>query len=94
MTKPLTLSDAVNLEMVLNATRGDRRVARLIEDKLYVGEATNITDAHGHLHPHDADVRDSYLRVVGPMTVHYWPVSALMDEVPTGHFVPDYRDPA
>lgn len=89
--RTLTVADSVHLETVLGTAQRNAPVGRLIDGVLFVGEARNVCDAQGGTVDPKSDVRDAYLRVVGSIGEHFWPVAVLMDEVGTGHFVADYK---
>lgn len=90
MSKPLTMTDAVHLEIVLSAAQGNKYVARLIDDKVVHGTARSIGDERGNFLTNQEDIRDGYLRVSGTFEF-FWPVAELMDEAGEGTFVTDYQ---
>lgn len=90
-TGTLNTHALVQLQGILEAAQGNRRVARMIAGTVFTGEARSISDAHGG-YPHNTDdVRDLYLRVALPIGEAFWPVRDLMAEIDGGYFVADYR---
>ena len=83
----LTLDQAGQLADVIRATEGNRKVARLIDDYVFYGEARSIGDERGNF-DFTSDARSQYLRVTltGGFEA-FWPIAELMDEVGPGLFV-------
>lgn len=91
---PLSPGDVVILAAILNSTSGERRVARVIDDKTFVGTARAVVRESGSLaplRPHRDDVRAGYLHVTGTFGEHFWPIAELMAELNVGEFTTDYR---
>lgn len=89
-----TLHDFALVQPILEAAQGNRRVARVIDDRLFYGTALSLGDAHGNVVHGDVDVRDLYLRVLVGFTDAYWSVRDLMPQVGEGSFVVDPFEPA
>jgi hypothetical protein len=90
----LTITDAVNLNVVISAAQGCKHVTRLIregnaEGVTVNGTARSLGNDQGMMMP-GLDVRDMFLRVT---TEHgwevFWPVRELMDDVSEGFFALD-----
>jgi hypothetical protein len=92
----LTASDANALATILSAAQRNATVGRLLAGTVFSGTATNVCDATGATLAPRADIRDTYLRVLGVngVVVHLWPIADLMADMPNGGFVVDYREHA
>lgn len=88
----LTVGDAINLGMILDAAGRNAPVARLVDGNVIAGTARHVCHESGNFLRSDEDVRDGYLRVTSYSGFeHFWPVRDLMPEVSSGEFVLDYR---
>ena len=86
----LTLSDAIALGVIADASSRGAKVARLIDGNVYYGTARSIGTDTGHA-DFDHDVRNQYLRVTLNMGFEtFWIISDLIPEVITGEFVVDF----
>ncbi len=87
--QPVTISDVIDLGVIVRAAQGSHLVARVVDDRTLVGTARSIGTYEGQA-AHGADVRGQYLRVTlsGGFDA-YWMVSELMRDVAEGTFVVD-----
>lgn len=90
MADKFTLRDAGAISPILEAAIGNKRVRRLVDERIIEGTARSVGDDRGNHARRDEDVRDLYLRVT---TVHgweaFWPVAELMRDVEQGLFAVD-----
>lgn len=89
-TQVLSITDAVDLGVVVNAAIRTARVVRCLDGGLLVrsGTARSIGDDCGNFAGRDDDVRDCSLRVTTDAGFEaFWPVAELIAEVRSGLFV-------
>src|SRR5487761_1539313 len=84
----LSISDAVDLGVIVDSAVRTARVARLLDGGLLVrGTARSIGDDCGNFAGRDDDVRDCFLRVTTDSGLEvFWSVAELIPEVSTGMF--------
>jgi hypothetical protein len=87
----LNMRNVTAAAQVMAAAEGNRRVRRLVDDRVVEGVARSIGDQQGYFVRGDAPLEELYLRVTGSTGFdYYWPLPELMQQVLCGEFAVDH----